>query len=126
MGFDDAILRCLSKYAVLSGRASPAEFWWFVVVYVATLLLTLALIALSVPVAAPALGLLALLTPPVVAVTVRRLHDIGAPGATLIFMIPVLGQLLLVAWLIRPGVPRRNRFGAEPEKERERYLLVAR
>lgn len=126
MGFGEAVLQCLSKYVVGSGRAGPAEFWWFAVLYLVVLTLTLVLFALSSPLALAALALAALLTPPLLAVTVRRLHDMGTPGWMLVFMVPVLGQIVLLAWLARRGAPRANRFGLEPEREREQFLLVVR
>lgn len=126
MGFDEAVLRCLSKYAVFTGRARPSEFWWFMLVFATAQ--GLALLAL---VAAPGLApvmllVVAGLTLPALAVTVRRLHDVGAAGWTLIFLIPMLGQFLLLVWLTRPSVPRLNRFGPEPAKRRHRLLLFAR
>ncbi|HUF87231.1 MAG TPA: DUF805 domain-containing protein [Thermohalobaculum sp.] len=126
MGFDEAILRCLSRYAVFTGRAEPAEFWWFALLYLLLLGLTLGLLAVASFLAAPGLLALAALAPAAVSVTVRRLHDIGAAGSVLLFMVPVLGQLLLLAWLTRGGAQRTNRFGRAPEKEREEFLLVTR
>lgn len=126
MGLDEAVLRCLTKYAVIAGRASPAEFWWFALAVAAVAAATLGLLAVSAPLAGLGLLLLALLVPPLIAVTVRRLHDVGFSGAVLLCMLPVIGQLVLLAWLARGTVPRRNRFGPEPEHEREHFLLVAR
>jgi uncharacterized membrane protein YhaH (DUF805 family) len=82
-------------------------------------------------IAAPELAPAALLgvaglTLPALAVTVRRLHDIGSPGWTLIFLVPVIGQLMMLVWLTRPSVPRLNRFGPEPSKRHHRLLLFAR
>ena len=77
MGFDDAVLRCLSKYAIFSGRARPSEFWWFMTLYLAVAGLTLVTLTLSVELATVAVLVTAVLTPPAVSVTVRRLHDIG-------------------------------------------------
>jgi hypothetical protein len=34
MGFDEAILRCFSKYAVFVGRVRSSESWWVMVRYV--------------------------------------------------------------------------------------------
>jgi hypothetical protein len=44
----------------------------------------------------------------------------------LIFLVPVVGQVLMLAWLTRPSVPRINRFGPESEKQPNRFLLFAR
>ncbi len=126
MGFDAAVFRCLSKYAVFTGRARPSEFWWFMFLYLSTLVLTLAALSLSTGLAKAGLLMIAALTPPALAVTVRRLHDIGAAGWVLIFLVPFVGQILVLAWLIRPSIPRLNRFGPEPDKRTNRTLLFAR
>ena len=57
---------------------------------------------------------------------VPRLHDIGGAGWMLIFLVPVVGQILMLAWLTRPSLPRLNRFGPEPGKTGNRHLLIAR
>lgn len=126
MSFDDAVVRCLSKYAVFTGRARRSEFWWFMILYAGSL--PVAAVALTVH---PGLALLALsavaaLTPPALAVSVRRLHDVGASGWAMLFLVPVAGQMLLLLWLARPGVARVNRYGPQQAEERERVLLFAR
>ena len=126
MGFDEAVRKCLSKYAVFTGRARQSEFWWFMTLYMSAFLLTLAALALSIGLAMAGLLVVGALTLPALAVMVRRLHDIGAAGWMLIFMVPLIGQILMLAWLIRPGIPRLNRFGPEPDKSTNRYLLFAR
>ena len=126
MGFDDAVIRCFSKYMVFTGRARPGEFWWFMILYVSAIALTLAALVLStILVKIGLLGIIAL-TPPAMAVTVRRLHDIGASGWMLVFLVPFIGQILMLVWLARPSIPRLNRFGPEPDKSDNRYLLYAR
>jgi uncharacterized membrane protein YhaH (DUF805 family) len=126
MSFDEAVLRCLSKYAVFTGRARPSEFWWFMFLYLSALVLTLVVLALSTGLAKAGLLVIAALTPPALAVMVRRLHDIGAAGWMLIFLVPFVGQILMLAWLTRPSIPRLNRFGPEPGKRINRHLLFAR
>lgn len=126
MGFDEAVLRCLARYWVVTGRAGSREFWWFAALYVGTFALGAAALLVSVEVAITVLVFAAVLTPPALAVTVRRLHDIGISGWALALPVPVLGQLFLLAWLARPSLPRRNRFGPEPGRKAERYLLYAR
>lgn len=126
MRLGEAVLRCLSKYAAFSGRARPSEFWWFMLVF--ALVQGLAVLALlAAPELAPVLLLaVAGLIVPALAVTVRRLHDIGSAGWTLVLLVPVIGQLALLVWLTRPSVRRLNRFGPEPAKRHERLLLFAR
>jgi uncharacterized membrane protein YhaH (DUF805 family) len=126
MGFDDAVLRCLSKYATFTGRARRSEFWWFMTLYSSAALLTMIALPLSAELTTVGVLVTAFLTPPAIAVTVRRLHDIGATGWLLVFLIPVAGQVLLLTWLARPGVRRLNRFGPQPEEAAARHLLFAR
>jgi uncharacterized membrane protein YhaH (DUF805 family) len=126
MGFDEAVLKCLLKYAVFTGRARPSEFWWFMLLYLSALSLTFGALALSTVLAKAGLLMIAALTAPALAVMVRRMHDIGAAGWMLIFLVPIIGQILMLAWLTRPSLPRLNRFGPEPGKTGDRYLLFAR
>lgn len=126
MSFDEAVRRCVSKYAVFSGRAGLSEFWWFSLLYLSVFVLGVVALALSADLAASGFLVVAALTPPATAVTVRRLHDIGLARWMLVFLIPVIGQVLMLAWLTRPSVPRLNRFGPQPDKVRQRYLLYVR
>ena len=49
---------------------------------------------------------------PYIAVTARRLHDTDRSGWwQLLGLIPIIGWLILLVWLIRPGAKGRNRFG---------------
>ena len=76
MSFVEAVSTCLfRKYFEFRGRASRAEYWWFVV------------FGVSVNVAAAVAGIrplsylvTALLVVPQMAVTVRRLHDTNRSG----------------------------------------------
>ena len=95
-------------------------------VYFSAPLLTMIALPLLTELASAGVLVTAILTPPAIAVTVRRLHDIGASGWMPVFVIPVAGQILMLAWLARPGVRRLNRFGPEPEQAAARYLLYAR
>ncbi|KPC55390.1 DUF805 domain-containing protein [Amantichitinum ursilacus] len=59
-----------------------------------------------------------------VALSAKRLHDIGR-GAwiLLVAVVPVLGPLWLLFQLLRAGVTGSNRFGADPAA-RAGYLVV--
>jgi uncharacterized membrane protein YhaH (DUF805 family) len=91
---------CLGKFATFKGRASRSELWYF---YLAYILFYLLLTVIAGEVGDVSLGLAILLLPtivlgiPLVAVTVRRLHDIGKSGWWYwITMIPLVG----VVWII--------------------------
>ena len=110
MDFKQAVLRCVrDKYADFSGRASRSEFWWFAL---ATVLVGLVFNMLRLELIG-ALANLALLVPSI-AVGSRRLHDIGKSGwFQLIWLIPLVGWILLVYWLVQPS-GAANEYGAGP------------
>ncbi|MCA8882307.1 MAG: DUF805 domain-containing protein [Rhodobacteraceae bacterium] len=111
MNFTSAIQTCLNKYATFSGRAARPEFWWFVLfgclVNIAAGILDSALFGHGPHLAQPITALTSLgLLLPNLAVSARRLHDIGRSGWwVLIGLIPVLGILLLIWWWTRPSQP---------------------
>ncbi|MDQ0506306.1 DUF805 domain-containing protein [Xanthobacter agilis] len=141
MDFGTAVKTCLSKYAVFQGRASRSEFWWFELFLLLVPLVIAILSALfmgqmmtevmtendgpmgqgwgmmwgvhSVGIL-PHLVSLALFLP-TLAVTVRRLHDVGHSGWwVLILFLPVIGFLVLLFWFVQPSDPRDNAYGPSP------------
>lgn len=108
MTIQDSVMTCLRKYAEFNGRATRAEFWWWIL---ATTLVSMALSAIDSFVSAIA-GLyvysplstifaLAILLPNL-AVIARRLHDIGRSGwwQLLWFIIGIIGIIPLVAGIV--------------------------
>ena len=100
LSFPAAIKSCLRRYAGFTGRATRAEYWWWVlgIVVMHILLSTLDGIIFgfepdSVRLLDPLFGLATLL--PSLAVTARRLHDIGRTGWWQL----VWHSIALVAWM---------------------------
>ena len=110
-----AILSGFRNYANFDGRASRSEYWWFYGFFVALL------IAIFVASVAwrPALFTLwavylVAMLPPLLAVTVRRLHDLDRPGNwAMLALIPFAG-VRLTRLLVQPGTPGPNRYGPDP------------
>lgn len=118
-----AVKTCFSKYATFSGRARRKEFWYW---YLFTCLTTIAafllgcLIAIifqesNIGVAEVFIlsnGIWSLIIfLPNLAVTVRRLHDVGHSGwYYLIAIIPVIGVILLLVALCTDSVDD-NKYG---------------
>lgn len=115
-------LLALRKYAVFSGRSRRSEYWYFTLFYL-LILLPLYLLDHSLGTYNQKTdiglfsGVYALLTIlPCVAVAARRLHDTGKSGWwQLIALIPYLGALVLIAFLIRDSVPGSNAYGPNPK-----------
>ena len=84
MSFTGAIAQCLRKYVGFSGRATRAEYWWwtlattFIIVVFGLLAPFLSGAAGILSIAAVLFALATFL--PTLAVTMRRLHDIGKSG----------------------------------------------
>lgn len=103
-----AIKTCFYKYVEFNGRASRAEFWWWILFVV---LITGAMSAL------PALESLvgAALFLPTLAVSWRRLHDTGRSGSWwFINFVPLVGWIFYLIWVCQPGEYHPNRFGPNP------------
>jgi len=115
-------LKVLRKYAVFSGRASRKEYWVFYLFNftfcaIAIILDNILGIANESLGYGPVYGVYALgLLIPVLAVTVRRLHDVGKSGWMIfIVFIPFVGAIWLIVLLASKGNPEKNKFGEEPE-----------
>jgi len=115
MAFFKVALRPLGMLYVRDGRASRREFWSYLLfVWLAALVLAMVLTAtgkvLDFYVVGVLLEYLLLFS-----VLVRRLHDIGRSGwSLLIGVIPLVGLLGLVVWLASPGDAGDNEFGPRP------------
>ena len=149
MTFRTAVRTCLRhKYATFSGRASRAEFWWFVLfswllTFVVMFVLSSLLFYLTVntgvsgvsftPIFSVLIGIASLgLFVPTVAVTVRRLHDLGLSGWWYGSLFAMLGlawvfpQSLWVALIfyisglvcmlacVFKGTSGQNKYGPDP------------
>jgi uncharacterized membrane protein YhaH (DUF805 family) len=124
MGFVEANIICLLKFATFSGRASRSEFWWF------TLFLNciygIAWYVDSVIAGVPfehyteffgwaetaTFGLSLL---PSTAVTVRRLHDIGKSGWWCLICLTGLGIFVVLYWCLCSSQASENQYGSIPK-----------
>jgi|APEBP8051073178_1049388.scaffolds.fasta_scaffold00085_23 uncharacterized membrane protein YhaH (DUF805 family) len=123
MGFGEAIQSALSKYVTFSGRARRAEYWWFALfVFLMGGILSgvdEALFDTFPEQAGPLAGIFSLaMFLPQISVTVRRLHDTGRSGWWFwILLIPLIGWLLMLYWMIKSGDSGTNAFGPDPIEE---------
>lgn len=122
MGPVEAVRTCFAKSFVWQGRARLAEFWWFALamalvgfvydllfetVVEATDSLETGLIVYLL------LGLVVFF--PSLAVTIRRLHDTDHSGGWYwISLVPFIGAIVLLVFMVTPGTPGPNRYGPNP------------
>ncbi len=108
------------KYAVFAGRAGRREYWWFFL-FNLVFSLALGLVEIVTGCFGAGIGLLSVLYSlavfvPSLAVTVRRLHDTGRCGWwVLVGLIPFVGVVVLLVFMVRDGAPGENRYGPNPK-----------
>lgn len=110
------------QYAEFSGRARRKEYWMFTLihslillgVYLVGLLLSVFLIGIPLLILGGLYSLAAVI--PSLAVSVRRLHDVGKSGWWLLLgFIPIVGAIILLVWHATEGEPAPNLYGPNPK-----------
>jgi uncharacterized membrane protein YhaH (DUF805 family) len=124
MDFMTAVRTCLSKYVDFTGRARRSEFWYFILfsflVQVVTSILD-AIIGTDYDTFSggliSTLASLALFLPSL-AVSARRLHDIGKSGWwQLLAIIPIIGWIMVIIWYCTDTKPGANQYGPDPKND---------
>lgn len=118
-------LKVLKQYAVFSGRARRKEYWMFVLfniifAFLAIILDNILGVAVEGVGYGPLYGLylLAVLIPGL-AVSVRRLHDVGKSGwMILIALIPLIGAIWLTVLMVTDSNTGENQYGQNPKEIR--------
>ena len=126
MGALDYFKLCVTtKYSDFTGRARRSEYWYFVLVYSIPMLVlyglaTMLMVAGSTTFSTILLVLyfvaaLALLIPSL-AVAVRRLHDTSRSGWWLLIgIVPLIGGIALLVFLVQDSQPGTNQWGHNPK-----------
>lgn len=115
-------IKVLKQYVDFGGRARRKEYWMFVL-FNAIIAFVLGLIdgLLGWEISYINMGILGLIYSlgvflPSLAVSVRRLHDIGKSGwYILIGLIPLVGAIILIVWLCKEGESTSNDWGENPK-----------
>ncbi|HCR71647.1 MAG TPA: DUF805 domain-containing protein [Anaerolineae bacterium] len=112
-------VKALKKYAEFNGRASRREYWVFTLlsgaIYIALKIFDSVIYLKSSfnPRISELYFVLVLL--PSVAVTVRRLHDVGKEGMyALTFFVPILGFFFWLNYMLRYSDAGDNKYGSDP------------
>lgn len=111
MDFFQAIKICFSKYTIIEGRASRPEYWYWRLFE-----LTLALASYkfdSIFFKSEQIGSFSLFVffftfIPGIAVSIRRLHDLGKSGWWLLISLTGIGNFLLLYWFVLPSDASKN------------------
>lgn len=111
----DWFFKCLKNYANFSGRARRKEFWFF---YLGTVIVNFIAMILDKVLETEVIfyGLVNLgLFVPTLAVSARRLHDVGRSGWWSLISLTIIGFIPLVMWWTQEGSSQNNMYG-EPAK----------
>lgn len=118
MGFMDAVSAVYSNYVNFQGRARRSEYWWFYLFYI---IVAVVFQVIMTTVSESFGGLLYLVFVlgsflPMLAVSVRRLHDTGKSGWwVLLGLIPILGAIVLIIFYVGDSQPGANKYGPNPK-----------
>lgn len=119
-------IKVLKQYADFSGRARRKEYWMF---FLINLLISFAIgfvsgfitginpesTMASATIILPIAYSLAVFIPSI-AVGVRRLHDTNRSGWwLLISLVPVIGAIILIIFLVQDSQPGSNQYGENPK-----------
>ena len=136
IGFGAAVKRFFTKYATFDGRASRGEYWWAYLfnAIVALVLYGVVIIGIVSASSAGSADSSAATTPqfgallyvpssllslfflgtivPYLAVAVRRLHDTGRSGWSILFgFIPLVGGIILLVFFVSATTPAAEQYG---------------
>ena len=116
MTFGQAISSGLANLTNFEGRSSRAAFWyWVLLIFIVHLVDYLIFWRLG-----GFLGFIGFLISLVLllatlAVGCRRLHDTGKSGwLQLLWIIPCIGEIILIVFWVMPGDPAANTYGPPP------------
>ena len=123
-------LKVLRQYADFSGRARRKEYWMyslinFIFVTVASILDNATGMAIEGIGYGPIYIIFVLATLiPGIAVSVRRLHDVGKRGWMLfVALIPIIGVIWLLVLAVKDSQPGSNQYGENPKSIEDGELL---
>ena len=112
-------------YADFSGRARRSEYWGTVLFNGLVHLAFRILLIVGIMLEAKEVTFLLLICLgvyslawllPGMAVSVRRLHDIGKSGWNLLWvLLPIVGAIMLIYWCCQDSQPEENKWGANPK-----------
>lgn len=118
----DWYLKALKSYTKFDGRSQRMEYWYFFLVNIVILVILYFIDSMTGMVnAASGYGILsgvyalAVLLPGI-AVAVRRFHDTNRTGWwVLVALIPLIGGLILICFMVLDSDPETNKYGPNPK-----------
>ncbi|MBO5456924.1 MAG: DUF805 domain-containing protein [Muribaculaceae bacterium] len=113
--FGEAVkLALTTNYCNFNGRSSRSEFWWYALfTFILSSIISLIFSGSTLQVVSGIINLALLL--PGLGLAVRRLHDVNKSGWwVLINLIPVVGWIIYIVWVVKESDPVPNQYGPVP------------
>jgi len=129
VSFVESFSLFFKNYVDFKGRSARGAFWWWVLWSV--LIGVVLGIADGIIVGFdsgidPLSNLFSLATLiPGIALTVRRLHDVGKSGWWILLAFTIIGLLLLLFWYIQPADEGTNKYGDDVEAGKDSVAQTA-
>jgi uncharacterized membrane protein YhaH (DUF805 family) len=123
MSFTDSLKSVFSQYVGFSGRARRSEYWWFALFAILVNVVARVLDSVLFDTSTASTGIFGIIVGlalflPGLAVAVRRLHDTDRTGWwVLIGLVPLVGAIVLLVFMVSDSKPGTNRFGASPKEQ---------
>lgn len=119
-------LKVIKQYADFKGRARRKEYWMFVLLHLLFSIIAMIIdrqiigyVDGDLSVSPIYLIYVFVMIIPSIAVAVRRLHDTGKSGLTLLVgLIPIIGTIWILVLLITKGDLGENKYGIDPKGEK--------
>ena len=112
----------LKKYAVFSGRSRRKEYWYFYLFYILFIfVLSFIDVMIGTYDAVAEIGLIGgvfilFSLIPLLATSVRRLHDTDRSGWWLLInLIPLIGVIVFTVFTLQDSKPGENQYGSSPK-----------
>lgn len=121
-------LKVLNHYVDFSGRARRKEYWMYILFHIIFTFLT-AFLDILLSTEFNDVGLfyliyLVLNIIPGIAVSVRRLHDIGKSGLMiLVNLIPIVGPIWFLVLTCMEGESKSNKWGVNPKENNNEKMI---
>lgn len=113
----DSFKLFFSHYADFSGRTRRSDYWYSVLFnsIILLVLILLSVVSGTIGSVLTTLYLLAILVPRL-AISVRRLHDIGKKDTyVLLILLPIIGSVILAVWFMKDSQEDANQYGESPK-----------
>ena len=117
MNIFEALKKCFLNYANFHGRAGRSEYWYFCLFNLVVMIILMKVSAALGSKIFLNLWMLAMACPGL-AVSWRRLHDIGKSGKYwFVNFIPGIGGIIFAVWMLQMGEIGPNQYGPDSINE---------